>query len=325
MIAIDRLISRVVSMKNPTCVGLDTTIDMIPESLLEYHTKYADAPFTPTMIEEIAEAIFSFNKKIIDTICDIVPVVKINIAMYEKFGSYGINTYIKTIQHARDNGMVVIGDVKRGDIGNTVESYSDAHLGRVTIGDRKVAIYDTDFITVNPYMGFDTIHPFLDDCKTYEKGIFILAKTSNPGSIDIQDRITLNDDASVGAIGTSWIPLHVKVCKYIESYGEEFVSKEYPNFTSVGAVVGFNHSTSLGSLRDNFPNVFFLVPGYGAQGGTAKDVAKAFRKEDKLGAIVNSSRGIIASHKKDPNSSWIDCIRNATITMRDELREAIGL
>ena len=241
--AMDKLINKIKETNNPTVMGLDPRYDMIPDSIKAKYTKD---------IEGACKAILEFNKGLIDSVCDIVPAVKPQIAFYEMFGAEGIKVFNETCKYAKNKGMCVIADVKRGDIGSTAAGYSNAFLGRTPIGDEKVSIYDVDFVTVNPYLGIDGVKPFIDDCKEYGKGIFILVKTSNKSSGELQD-LKLEDGRTI----------YEKVASLVNFWGEELVG-EY-GYSSVGAVVGATYPIQIKELRAIMPKTFFLIPGYGAQ------------------------------------------------------------
>lgn len=303
--AMDRLISKVKETNNPTVMGLDPRYDMIPESI---RAKYSQD------IEGACKAILEFNKGLIDSVYDIVPAVKPQIAFYEMFGIEGIKVFNETCKYAKQKGMIVIADVKRGDIGSTAAGYSNAYLGKTPIGEEKVSIYDVDFVTVNPYLGIDGVKPFIDDCKEYGKGIFILVKTSNKSSGELQDLKLEN--------GTT---IYEKVAELVSSWGEDLVG-EY-GYSSVGAVVGATYPIQIKELRQIMPKTYFLIPGYGAQGGKAEDIALGFK--DGIGGIVNASRSLMAAYKSD---RWKDkysekefgkATRAEAIRMRDELNEEI--
>ena len=241
--AMDKLIKKIKETNNPTVMGLDPRYDMIPECIRK---KYSSD------VEGACRAIVEFNKGLIDSVCDIVPAVKPQIAFYEMFGVEGLKAFAETAKYAKEKGMIVIADIKRGDIGSTAEGYSNAFIGKTPIGNEKVAIYDVDFITVNPYLGIDGVKPFIDDCKEYGKGIFILVKTSNKSSGELQD-LKLEDGRSV----------YEKVAELVSSWGEDLVG-EY-GYSSVGAVVGATYPKQLEELRKFAPHTFFLIPGFGAQ------------------------------------------------------------
>lgn len=307
---IDKLIEKIKATGNPTVVGLDPRLNFIPNCITEkYYAKYGNTP------KAVAKSMYKFNKCIIDGVYDIVPAVKPQIAMYERYGIEGLKAYDKTCKYAKRKGLIVIGDIKRSDIASTAEAYSDGHIGKVNINGCEYESFAQDFITLNPYLGSDSITPFLKDCEAYEKGLFVLAKTSNPNSGEIQDLLV---------DGT---PIYEKVGALIEKWGESTIGQY--GFSSVGAVVGATHPAQAKRLREVMPHTFFLVPGYGAQGGKAEDLAVCFN-EDGLGAIVNSSRGIIAAHTKDEyKSCYTDerdfalAARQACIDMKNDLRRCI--
>ncbi len=307
---IDTLIDKINEKGNPTVVGLDPRLNYIPGYITEkYYSKYGHTK------KAAAKAMLKFNKKIIDEVYDIVPAVKPQIAMYERYGIEGIKAYAKTIEYAKLKGLVVIGDIKRSDIASTAEAYSDGHIGQIEIEDENyVADFAQDFITLNPYLGSDSITPFLEDCKNFDKGLFVLAKTSNPHSGELQDLIAGGK------------PVYEHIGALIEKWGEELVGKY--GYSSVGAVVGATHSEQAARLREIMPHTFFLVPGYGAQGGTAEDLAVCFK--NGIGAVVNSSRGIIAAHMKDiykdcytDDKDFAKAARQACIDMKNDLRRCI--
>ena len=274
--AIDNLIDKIKEKDNPTVIGLDPRYEMIPKCITQ---KYA-----PTL-EGASKAIIEFNKRLIDATYDIIPAVKPQIAFYEMLGIEGMKAFKETCEYAKQKGMLVIADIKRGDIGSTAEGYSNAFLGKTKIGSKEERIFDVEFVTLNPYMGIDSIKPFIEDCKKYNKGIFILIKTSNPSSGDIQD-VKMKDGEE----------LYTKVAKLVENWGED-LRGEY-GYSSVGGVVGATYPEQLESLRKVAPHTFFLIPGYGAQGGKANDIAKAF-DSNGIGGIVNSSRGLMCAYKSD--------------------------
>ena len=264
-------------------------------------------------LEGAAEAIWQFNKAIIDNIYDIVPAVKPQIAMYEQFGIEGLKAYKKTVDYCHEKDMVVIGDVKRGDIGSTSEAYAVAHLGKVTVGSKKIAAFDEDFATVNPYLGSDGINPFTKVCKEEKKGIFILVKTSNPSSGEFQDKLI------------DGRPLYEHVGAKVDEWGRECMGDDY---SYVGAVVGATYPEMGAALRKIMPKAYILVPGYGAQGGKGSDLVNFFNK-DGLGAIVNSSRGIIAAYTKDEyakfgEKNFAEASRQAALDMIKDINGALG-
>ncbi len=275
---IQKLISNIQKTNAPIVVGLDPMLGYIPEHI----QKKAYAEFGETL-EGAAEAVWQYNKEIVDCTYDLIPAVKPQIAMYEQFGIEGLKAYKKTVDYCKEKGLVVIGDVKRGDIGSTSAAYAVGHLGKVQVGSRTYAAFDEDFATVNPYLGTDGIKPFLDVCRQEKKGIFILVKTSDPSSGEFQDQLI---DGK---------PLYELVGEHVAKWGEECMGDTY---SYVGAVVGATYPEMGKVLRKIMPKSFILVPGYGAQGGKGKDLVHFFN-EDGLGAIVNSSRGIIAAYKQE--------------------------
>ena len=275
---INKLISNIRKTNAPIVVGLDPMLNYIPEHI----QKKAFAEFGETL-EGAAEAIWQYNKGIVDATYDLIPAVKPQIAMYEQFGIPGLVAYKKTVDYCKSKDLVVIGDIKRGDIGSTSAAYAVGHLGHVQVGSRKYAGFDEDFATVNPYLGSDGVKPFMDVCKEEKKGIFVLVKTSNPSSGEFQDRVI------------DGRPLYELVGEKVAQWGDELMGDGY---SYVGAVVGATYPEMGKVLRKIMPKTFILVPGYGAQGGKGADLVHFFN-EDGLGAIVNSSRGIIAAYKQD--------------------------
>ena len=275
---INKLISNIRKTNAPIVVGLDPMLNYIPEHI----QKKAFAEFGETL-EGAAEAIWQYNKGIVDATYDLIPAVKPQIAMYEQFGIPGLIAYKKTVDYCKSKDLVVIGDIKRGDIGSTSAAYAVGHLGQVQVGSRKYAGFDEDFATVNPYLGSDGVKPFMDICQEEKKGIFVLVKTSNPSSGEFQDRVI------------DGRPLYELVGEKVAQWGDELVGDEY---SYVGAVVGATYPEMGKVLRKIMPKTFILVPGYGAQGGKGADLVHFFN-EDGLGAIVNSSRGIIAAYKQE--------------------------
>ena len=275
---INKLISNIRKTNAPIVVGLDPMLNYIPEHI----QKKAFAEFGETL-EGAAEAIWQYNKGIVDATCDLIPAVKPQIAMYEQFGIPGLIAYKKTVEYCKAKDLVVIGDIKRGDIGSTSAAYAVGHLGQVQVGSKKYAGFDEDFATVNPYLGSDGVKPFMDVCKEEKKGIFVLVKTSNPSSGEFQDRVI------------DGRPLYEMVGEKVAQWGDELMGDGY---SYVGAVVGATYPEMGKVLRKIMPKTFILVPGYGAQGGKGADLVHFFN-EDGLGAIVNSSRGIIAAYKQE--------------------------
>lgn len=275
---IQQLIEKIQKTKAPICVGLDPMLGYIPEHILKKSfQEYGET------LEGAADAIWNFNKEIVDHTFDLIPSVKPQIAMYEQFGIEGLKAYEKTVRYCQEKGLLVIGDAKRGDIGSTSAAYATAHLGKVKVGNSVCTAFNTDFLTVNPYLGTDGVKPFVDVCKSDDKGLFVLVKTSNPSSGEFQDRLI--DER----------PLYELVAEKVVEWGADCMDGAYSN---VGAVVGATYPEMSAILRKLMPRTYFLVPGYGAQGGTAKDLKPCFN-EDGLGAVVNSSRGIIAAYKQE--------------------------
>lgn len=307
---INKLVTKIQKTNAPIVVGLDPMLSYVPQHIQKAaFDKFGETP------EGAAEAIWQFNKAIVDATYDLIPAVKPQIAMYEQFGIEGLKAYQKTVDYCHEKDLVVIGDVKRGDIGSTSEAYAVGHLGRVQIGSNKVATFNEDFATVNPYLGTDGIKPFVDVCKEEKKGIFILVKTSNPSSGEFQDRMI------------DGRPLYEWVGEKVSEWGADCMGDSY---SYVGAVVGATYPEMGKVLRDIMPKSFILVPGYGAQGGKGKDLTHFFNK-DGLGAIVNSSRGIIAAYKQDQykakgitEENFADASRLAVEDMIDDIASALG-
>lgn len=306
---IDRLIEQIKEKNNPTVVGLDPRIEYVPLFIKESaFDKYGKS------LKGVAEAIFEFNKGIIDAIADIVPAIKLQVAYYELYGIHGIEVLNRTIQYGRKKGLIIICDGKRNDIGSTAEAYSSAFLGRTKIDDDvSEAVFDADALTVNPFLGYDGIKPFIDDCRNYNKGIFILVKTSNRSSGQLQDLLT-HQGKSVYEI----------IAEYVNEWGKTLIG-EY-GYSNVGAVVGATYPNQAKILRHIMKHAYILVPGYGAQGGTAKDVVHSFNC-DGLGAIVNASRSIMCAYTSDTwkdkycEKEYNEAARAEAIRMRDEILE----
>lgn len=302
---IDILVKEIQKKDNPTVVGLDPRLNFVPTFIKEEaFEKFGKTP------RGAAEAFLMFNKRIIDAVYDLVPAIKPQVAMYEQYGAEGINAYIETIKYAKKKGLVIIGDIKRGDIATTAEAYSDGHIGKVDIEDEQYIVYDEDSITINPYLGYDSVEPYINNCKNFNRGLFILVKTSNPNSGEIQDLIVEGE------------ALYKRVGRLVNKWGEQLIGKS--GYSQIGAVVGATHSSQAKELREIMPNNYFLVPGYGAQGATAKDLKVCFNK-DGLGAIVNSSRGIIAAYKntKYTELQFAEAAREAVIEMKKDLKSVL--
>ena len=305
---IEKLIKGIKKTGAPIVVGLDPMLSYIPEHI----TRKAFAEYGETL-EGAGEAIWQYNKGIVDAVCDLVPAVKPQIAMYEQFGIEGLKVFARTVAYCKEKGLVVIGDVKRGDIGSTSEAYAVGHLGKVQVGSRSYYGFDEDFATVNPYLGSDGIKPFIKVCKEEKKGLFILVKTSNPSSGEFQDRLI------------DGRPLYEHVGEQVAKWGEELMGDTY---SYIGAVVGATYPEMGRVLREIMPKSFILVPGYGAQGGKGADLVHFFNK-DGLGAIVNSSRGIIAAYKQEKYASfgsenYADASRQAVLDMKEDIASALA-
>lgn len=304
---INKLINKIEQSKAPIVVGLDPMLSYIPEHVKE--KAYQERGET---LAGAAEAIWQFNKAIVDATWDIIPAVKPQIAMYEQFGIEGMIAFKKTVDYCKEKDLVVIGDIKRGDIGSTSAAYATAHLGKVKVGNNSFYGFDEDFATVNPYLGSDGVEPFIEVCKEEKKGLFILVKTSNPSSGEFQDQLIEGK------------PLYELVGKKVAEWGETCMGNQY---SYIGAVVGATYPEMGKILREIMPKTYILVPGYGAQGGKGKDLAHYFNK-DGLGAIVNSSRGIIAAYKqagyeKFGPTAYADASRQAVIDMREDIMGAL--
>lgn len=305
---INELVKKIQKTKAPIVVGLDPMLAYVPEHI----QKRAFGEFGETL-GGAAEAIWQFNKEIVDKTCDLIPAVKPQIAMYEQFGVEGLKAFQRTCDYAKSKGLVVIGDVKRGDIGSTSAAYAVGHLGRVQVGSKTYAPFDEDFATVNPYLGSDGVKPFIDVCKQENKGLFILVKTSNPSSGEFQDRLIDKR------------PLYELVGEQVARWGEEHMGERY---SYIGAVVGATYPEIGKVLRKLMPKTYILVPGYGAQGGKGADLAHYFN-EDGLGAIVNSSRGIIAAYRQEAYASFgaenfADASRQAVLDMIADINGALN-
>ena len=304
---INQLIANIKKTGAPIVVGLDPMLKYIPEHI----QKKAFAEFGETL-EGAAEAIWQFNKEIVDKTYDLIPAVKPQIAMYEQFGIPGLVAFKKTVDYCKSKGLVVIGDIKRGDIGSTSSAYAVGHIGKVQVGSKTYAPFDEDFVTVNPYLGSDGVNPFIDVCKEEKKCLFILVKTSNPASGEFQDQMI------------DGRPLYELVGEKVAQWGEDCMGDEY---SYIGAVVGATYPEMGKVLRKVMPKSYILVPGYGAQGGKGKDLVHFFN-EDGLGAIVNSSRGIIAAYKQEKYANYgeeafADASRAAVEDMVADIRGAL--
>lgn len=306
---INKLVEKIQKTGAPIVVGLDPMMKFVPEHI----QKKAFSEYGETL-EGAGEAIWQYNKELVDHIYDLIPAVKPQIAMYEQFGLPGLMAFKKTIDYCKEKDLVVIGDIKRGDIGSTSEAYAVGHLGKVQVGNNFYRGFDEDFATVNPYLGSDGVNPFLKVCKEERKGVFILVKTSNPSSGELQDRVIADADR----------PLYEVVGEQVAGWAQELMGDTY---SYVGAVVGATYPEMGKVLRKVMPKSYILVPGYGAQGGKGKDLVHFFN-EDGLGAIVNSSRGIIAAYQQEKyagfdSEGFGEAARAAVIDMKEDIAQAL--
>ena len=304
--AMDLLIDKIKEKNNPTVMGLDPRYEMLPECI---KSKYGKD------VKSVCEGILEYNKNLIDATFDIIPAVKPQIAFYEMFGIEGIKCFKETCKYAKEKGFIAIADIKRGDTGTTAAGYSNAYLGKTLVGDTEESFYDIDWVTVNPYLGIDGVKPFIEDCKKYNKGIFVLVKTSNKSSGELQD-LKLEDGKKV----------YEKVAELVNSWGEELIG-EY-GYSQVASVVGATYPVQIKELREIMPHSYFLIPGYGAQGGKADDIALGFK--DGIGGIVNASRSLMCAYKSDrwkdkyKDEEYAKATREEAIRMRDELNLSIN-
>ena len=296
----DRLIEKIIDMKNPTCVGLDTLFDYLPDNMREGVTNF----------EQASERIFEFNKKLVDTVRDIVPSVKVQIAYYEMYGVAGMKAYEETLKYAAEKGMVVIADAKRNDIGSTASCYAKTFLGETEVNGNAFKPFPADYVTVNGYLGTDGIAPFVEQCEKNDKGIFVLVKTSNPSSGELQNLVLENGK-----------PVYEYMGGLVEKWGESTIGKY--GYSAVGAVVGATHPTEAKRLREVLPHTFFLIPGYGAQGGNAEMLKSCFA-ENGLGGVVNNSRGILCAYKK-LGGTYYEAARSACVAMKEDLCSVLKL
>lgn len=305
MNVVDKLIENTIRTKNPSVVGLDPDIGKIPAC---YKVNAGSShPF-----EAVANVIYEFNRDVIDTVADLVPAVKPQMAFYEKYGSYGVAAFEKTVAYAKSKGLVVVEDAKRNDIGNTAGAYADGHLGCAELLDgSRIPSIDADFLTVTPFLGSESLRPFVDVCERHGKGIFVLVKTSNTSSGEIQDVVT-----------SEGMTISQSIAKYVSEQAETFMGEH--GYSSIGAVVGATYPEEAVTLRRLMPKSYFLVPGYGAQGGGARDILPCFN-EDGLGAIVNSSRGILYTHMTNEERAqcsrqeYLLSVRTATLQMQEDI------
>lgn len=295
---IDQLIEGIKSTGNPTCVGLDTQLGHLPEGFAG----------TVESFEDAAAAIVKYNKALVDALCGIVPSVKVQIAYYEMYGVPGMQAFVDTCAYAKSKGLVVIADAKRNDIGATSGAYANAFLGETPLGDKALSAFPADFVTVNAYLGSDGILPFLKASQVRGGGIFALVKTSNPSGVELQD-LMIGDRHVYEVMGD-----------LVSKWGESCIGEH--GYSSVGAVVGATYPEQGAALRVRLPHTFFLVPGYGAQGATGKDLRGCFDKNG-MGAVVNASRSILTAWKKQPGVDFAQAAYNEAIRMRDDIMEGM--
>lgn len=303
--SLDRLIEKIKETENPSVIGLDPKLDYVPEFI-----KRKAFEKDGETLKAASKAILTFNKGIIDAICDVVPAIKPQAAYYEMYGYHGVKTLYKTIQYAKEKGMFVMTDGKRNDIGATMEAYATAHLGTTIVGSEELDAFGADALTVNGYLGTDGIAPLLKICKEKDKGIFVLVKTSNQSSGELQD-LKIGDKTVYEVMGD--------MC---EKWGAEDMGKY--GYSGVGAVVGATYPEQLAEMRAKLPHTFFLVPGYGAQGGGAQGVAKAFDKNG-MGAIVNSSRAVMCAYQKGgyDEKDYALAALNEVLRMKKDITDAL--
>lgn len=324
---IDQLVANIRKTNAPVVVGLDPMLSYVPDHI----TRKAFEEYGETL-EGAAEAIWQFNKAIVDATYDLIPAVKPQIAMYEQYGIPGMQVFERTVSYCQEKGLVVIGDIKRGDIGSTSKAYAAGHLGSVKVGSKTFSAFHEDCATVNPYMGSDCVNPFLEICKEDKKGIFVLVKTSNPSSGEFQNRLVLPAGLTTMAAEVAATesgknkPLYEAVGEMVNQWGKDLMGS--CGYSEVGAVVGATYPAMGAKLRGIMPKSYILVPGYGAQGGKAEDLG-VFFNEDGLGAIVNSSRGIICAYTKDAYKEFgpehfADASRKAVEDMIADINGALG-
>lgn len=304
--SLDALLEGIARTQNPTVAGLDPKLDFIPD----YIKQKAFSEYGETL-KGAAEAIFEYNKGLIDALCEIVPAVKPQAAYYEMYGTEGVIALRRTQDYAREKGMYVITDGKRNDIGTTMEAYAVAHLGKVKVGNNEYCPFAGDALTVNGYLGTDGIKPLIDVCNKYDKGIFVLAKTSNPSSGELQDKLI------------DGMPVYEMMGRMCENWSKDLMGKY--GYSGVGIVAGATYPEQIAELRSKLPETFFLIPGYGAQGASAKDISAAFDKNG-LGGIVNSSRGIMCAYKKEgcDEKDYAGAAYREAVRMRDEIMSFVG-
>lgn len=308
---IDKLMNKVKQLQNPTIMGLDPKLEYIPKSIRQRNTElYGNT------LQAAAAGILEFNKRLMDAVCDIVPAIKPQLAYYEMYGIEGLKAFVETVRYGREKGFVIVADAKRNDIGSTSQAYAAAFLGEAELDDGKSSkIFDVDAVTLNAYLGIDGISPMLEDCKKHGKGVFVLVKTSNPSSAQLQD-MTVQDGRRVYEV----------MADLVKDWGAEFIGE--CGYSSVGAVVGATWPEQLKVLRQRMPATCFLVPGYGAQGGGAQDVAAAFDKNG-LGAVINASRSLMCAYKLEKwkgsftAEEFEQACREEAIRMRNELQSVL--
>lgn len=298
---IDKLIEKMIATNNPTVVGIDTDFNYLPEQLKKGVASFKDA----------AEAIEIFNRNIIDSVCDLVPAVKVQIAYYEMYSTEGLKCFLNTLEYAKHKGLIVISDIKRNDIGSTASCYSNAYIGETKFNESSLSAFPSDFITINGYLGTDGIKPFTEDMKKYNKGGFVLVKTSNPSSDELQDLKLESGEL-----------IYERMGRLVDMWGKSLIGSY--GYSSLGAVVGATKKAQAEKLRAQLASTMFLVPGYGAQGGSAEDLSVCFDNVG-LGAIVNSSRGIICAYKaeKYKGMDYISAARAAVIDMQEDILNAL--
>jgi len=315
----DRLLDAIDKKQNPSCIGLDPRFLNIPNFIKQKQREKYGSTF-----EAITESFFEFNKGIIDSIYDVVPVVKPQMAFYEQYGPLGVLAFQKTVDYAKKKGLLIIEDAKRNDVGSTVQGYADGHLGKVDFWDgARVSSFDVDAITVNGYLGSDGISPFVQSCKDYAKGIFVLVKSSNPSSVELQDLevLIIEPESSVFCHLST---VFTRMAKLVDDWGQEVIGDR--GYSSIGAVVGATYPEQAAIVRKIMPKAIFLVPGYGAQGASVKNTLPSFNK-DGYGAIVNSSREVIFAYQREfkrDETEFDIAARTAAISMKEDLHSAMN-
>ncbi len=302
----DRLLKAIDEKQNPSIIGLDSDFKKLPDYLKKRSKEKYGCSF-----EGVARCILEFNNMVIDAIKDIVPAVKIQMAFYEQYGQWGVWAFEETVKLAKDAKLIVVEDAKRNDIGNTAKAYAEGHLGKVDVFGNKEQVSDIDCITVNAYLGTDGVQPFINTCKEYDKGIFILVKTSNPSSNELQD------------LESGGKKIYEIMAERVDEWGKDLIGDS--GYSSVGAVVGATYPEEQKILREKLPRSIFLVPGYGAQGGGASDVINCFNKDGK-GAVIHSARGVVFAYQKDEpvvEENFQDSAKKAALKMKEEIAEAM--